>query len=89
MPRRHHELLEKIREQSESSPWEEDDWHQYCRDSFPTTAYVLFVLAKEDIWPVDRWRENIPFRTRVAFICCAVPDIISRLNRMPMGAIKY
>ncbi len=32
-----------------------DDWQQRCQDNFATTAYALCALAKEGVWPGDRW----------------------------------
>ena len=32
-----------------------DDWRRRCRDDFATAADALCALAKEGIWPADRW----------------------------------
>ena len=58
-PRRRRELVEWLKEHSKSDFREEDDWHQRCRDDFPTTACALCALAKENYWPVDRWHEAL------------------------------
>ncbi|MYH15287.1 MAG: hypothetical protein F4149_08940 [Gammaproteobacteria bacterium] len=57
LPRRRRELIEWLRQHPATDPWQEDDqWPKRCRDSFPTTAYALYALAKEGVWPPDRWR---------------------------------
>jgi len=37
----------------------QDDWRERCKDSFQATAYALCTLAKNDVWPADRWREAL------------------------------
>ncbi len=58
-PRRRRELIEWLRQQPSADHWQEDDWRQRCRDSFATTACGLCALAREDVWPTDRWREAL------------------------------
>lgn len=56
-PRRRRELVEWLRQHSGTNIWQEDDWQQRCRDEFATTACALCALSRENVWPVDRWRE--------------------------------
>ncbi|SFN06948.1 anti-phage defense-associated sirtuin Dsr1 [Dokdonella immobilis] len=58
-PRRRRELIEWLKQQPSTDHWQEDDWRQRCRDNFATTACALFALAKEGVWPTDRWREAL------------------------------
>jgi len=58
-PRRRRELIEWLRQQPSTDDWQEDDWLQRCRDNFATTACALCALAKEGVWPTDRWREPL------------------------------
>ena len=58
-PRRRRELIEWLRQQPSTDHWQEDDWRQRCRGNFSTTACALCALAKEDVWPTDRWREAL------------------------------
>lgn len=58
-PRRRRELIEWLRQQPSPDHWKNDDWRQRCRDDFPTTACALHALAKEGVWPTDRWREAL------------------------------
>lgn len=37
----------------------QDDWRERCKDSFQATAYALYQLAKQNIWPNDRWRDAL------------------------------
>ncbi|MBF58280.1 SIR2 family protein [Halomonas sp. FeN2] len=58
-PSRRRELVEWLKQHPTSDHWQKDDWQQRCLDNFATTACSLYTLAKEDIWPVDRWREAL------------------------------
>jgi hypothetical protein len=53
-PRRRRELVEWLKQQTR-----EDDWRQRCRDNFGTTSCALYALAREGVWPKDRWREAL------------------------------
>ena len=58
-PHRRRELIKWLREHPGTDHWQEDDWRQRCRDNFATTACALCALAKEGVWPTDRWREAL------------------------------
>lgn len=58
-PHRRRELIKWLREHPGTDHWQEDDWRQRCRDNFATTACALCALARESIWPTDRWREAL------------------------------
>lgn len=58
-PRHRRELIEWLRQHPSPDDWQEDDWRQRCRDNFATTACALCALAKEDVWPTERWREAL------------------------------
>lgn len=58
-PRHRRELIEWLRQQPSPDHWQGDDWRQRCRDNFATTAYALCALAREGVWPTDRWREAL------------------------------
>lgn len=58
-PRRRRDLIEWLKQQPGGDHWQEDDWRQRCRDNFATTSCALCALAKDGIWPTDRWREAL------------------------------
>ena len=59
-PTHRRELVEWLKEHPGSDDhWGEDGWRQRCQDSFPATSCALCFLAKEDIWPTERWREAL------------------------------
>jgi hypothetical protein len=58
-PRSRRELIKWLKQHPSTDDWQEDDWRQRCRDNFATTACALCVLAKENVWPSDRWREAL------------------------------
>lgn len=59
-PRRRRELVEWLREHPDTANhWEQDDWLERCRKHFPTPAWALRTLARENLWPEGRWREAL------------------------------
>ncbi len=59
-PQRRRELVEWLREHhGPANYWNEDDWLQRCRNYFPTPAWALRTLARENVWPDGRWREAL------------------------------
>lgn len=58
-PRRRRDLIEWLKQPAGTDHWQEDDWRQRCRDNFATTACALCALAREGIWPTERWREAL------------------------------
>ncbi len=58
-PRRRRELVEWLKQHPHTDSGQEDDWQQRCRDEFVTTAYALYALSQEGVWPNDRWREAL------------------------------
>lgn len=37
----------------------QDDWRKRCKDRFQATTYALCHLARQNIWPNDRWRDAL------------------------------
>ena len=58
-PSRRRELIEWLRQNPDTDDWQQDDWRQRCRDHFATSACALYALARENVWPKDRWREAL------------------------------
>lgn len=58
-PRRRRELAEWLKDHDTPDHWKEDDWRKRCGDDFPTTACALCALAKEGVWPGNRWGEAL------------------------------
>ena len=59
-PQRRRELVEWLRQNPDPDNfWQRDDWPDRCRNDFPPTACALCALAKENVWPVGRWREAL------------------------------
>ncbi len=53
------ELVEWLKQHREKDSWREDDWARRCREHFRVAAWALCVLARDDVWPADRWREAL------------------------------
>jgi hypothetical protein len=59
VPHTSREVLNYLRKHLILSKNEQDDWRERCSQSFRTTAIPLCRLAREDIWPVKRWRDAL------------------------------
>ena len=58
-PRRPRELVDWLKLHPKRDFWQRDDWLWRCINEFRTTARGLCDVAKDDQWPVDRWREAL------------------------------
>ena len=58
-PRRRRQLIEWLKEHPSTNHRYKDDWRQRCSKNFATTAYALRALAREGVWPIDRWHEAL------------------------------
>ncbi|MCP9473548.1 MAG: hypothetical protein NNA30_12530 [Nitrospira sp.] len=94
-PRRRKELVEWLKRHPAADHWREDDWRQLCQDKFPTVVCALYALAREGVWPVDRWKEafyawsqkthlNRPWRL-LAPVLAAAPDAQLQALTHPMS----
>lgn len=48
-----------VKPQPEQHPFYEDTWTDVCRTRFFHSLYALCDLARQDVWPVGRWREAL------------------------------
>ena len=59
-PQRRRELVEWLKEHhGPANFWERDDWLDRCRNYFPTPAWALRALARQNEWPEGRWQEAL------------------------------
>jgi len=59
-PRKKGELVQWLKQPPKTSyPRYEDDWGDVCRTRFFHSLYALCELAKEGLWPEERWREAL------------------------------
>ncbi len=59
-PRKRHELvrwLTKVR--AERRGFIEDTWREICRKHLLNSLFALCDLARDDVWPIERWREAL------------------------------
>jgi len=57
-PRKRYELVNWLKQSQPSrDPYSEDTWRETCRTRFFHCAYALCELAREGLWPAERWRE--------------------------------
>ena len=53
------ELIEWLKANADTEPWQRDDWLKRCRHDFDATASALSDLARQGIWPQRWWREAL------------------------------
>jgi hypothetical protein len=59
-PRKRHDLVNWLkRPPPVQRPFYEDTWRETCRTRFFHCAFALCDLAREGLWPADRWREAL------------------------------
>jgi hypothetical protein len=59
-PRKRQELVQWLtKPPPERRPFHEDTWRDICRTRFFHSLYALCDLARDDVWPADRWREAL------------------------------
>lgn len=83
VPRRRQELVAWLQKPPSTDPWRENDWNEVCRDKFPTAACALFVLAKADQWPVERWRDALQAWSNEKLLRRSWRYVAPVLQRMP------
>ena len=55
-PRKRRDLVNWLQFSQPSRAFHDDDWRDFCREKFSTAACALFALARENKWPIERWR---------------------------------
>ncbi len=59
-PRKRRELVQWLtKPQPERRPFYENTWRDVCRTRFFHSLYALCDLARNGVWPSDRWREAL------------------------------
>jgi hypothetical protein len=59
-PRKRHELVQWLKQPvPDRRPFYEDTWRDICRTRFFHSLYALCDLAREGVWPEERWREAL------------------------------
>ncbi|MDX8481858.1 anti-phage defense-associated sirtuin Dsr1 [Mesorhizobium sp. VK24D] len=59
-PKSRRELEAWLKENPSTDDWQrEDDWTDRSASDFPRTAAALFGLARQGMWPVDRWHQAL------------------------------
>ena len=90
-PRQRRDLVTWLKQHPDADDWAEDDWRRRCDNNFSTTACALCALAKENIWPTDRWRSALQawsdgkhgkraWRYLASLIAAAPPDVFQKLT---------
>jgi len=59
-PRKRRDLVQWLKKPlPEQRPLYEDKWRDVCRTHFMNSLYALCDLAREGVWPTERWREAL------------------------------
>ena len=65
------ELIEWLRANADTEPWQRDDWRERCRQDFDAAASALSDLAMQGIWPRRRWQEALLAWSEEKLIKCS------------------
>ena len=87
-PRRRRDLIVWLKQHPDADLWTKDDWRQRCHNNFPTAAYALYALAKENIWPTYRWREALQAWSNEKYGKRAWRYLASLIATAPDGAFQ-
>lgn len=59
-PRKRQDLVQWLRHSElKKNPLDEDTWSEVCRTRFFHSVLALGDLAREEVWPIDRWRRAL------------------------------
>ena len=88
-PREPSELIEWLKANADTGPWQRDDWIERCRDEFEETASALSGLAvQEGIWPRRRWHEALQAWSEEELVGRSWKTMASLLNGAPEEALQ-
>jgi hypothetical protein len=82
-PRRRRELVAWLKRPPPQHPFSEDGWHQVCRERFWTAAWSLCTLARENVWPAERWRDALEAWNEEKLLRRSWRFVVPLLQRMP------
>lgn len=83
-PRNRHKLVIWLQKpETEHQPMYEDTWRDVCRTRFFHSAYALCELAKNDIWPTERWRVALQAWATDALVSRSWYYVASIVQTMP------
>ncbi|QIB65579.1 hypothetical protein [Kineobactrum salinum] len=77
------ELVAWLRENPGSEDGADDDWLLRCRADFLISAYALYALAQEGIWPTPRWRDGLRIWAEEEFLGRSWRYVAPVLNDAP------
>ena len=87
-PRETPELIEWLKANADTDPWQGDDWSERCREEFHATASALSELALQGIWPRRRWREALQAWSDDELIDRSWDGMAAVLARAPAEALQ-
>lgn len=58
-PKKARDLASWILDHQDADHGQADNWQERCKNDFRRAATVLLWLARQNIWPIDRWRQAL------------------------------
>jgi len=72
----------------ERRPFHEDTWRDVCRSRFFHSLYALCDLARNDVWPTERWREALQVWSEDHMVLRSWRYAAPLVQTMPDGVIQ-
>ncbi|MGO9374345.1 MAG: anti-phage defense-associated sirtuin Dsr1 [Syntrophobacteraceae bacterium] len=88
-PRKRRELVNWLKQSPSSRlPFYEDTWRETCRTRFFHCACALSDLARDDFWPVGRWREALQAWSEEGLILRSWRFVAPLIQTMPDAILQ-
>lgn len=88
-PRKRRELVEWLKQSQQPSqrPYYGDNWREVCRTRFYHCAFALCDLAKENLWPTERWHEALQVWSEEGFVLRSWRFVAPLIQIMPSNVL--
>jgi len=88
-PRKRNELVQwLVKPQPERRPLYENTWRDVCRTRFFHALYALCDLARENVWPAERWREALQVWSEDAMVLRSWRYAAPLVQTMPATVVQ-
>lgn len=88
-PRKRRDLVQWLmKSPPQDRPFYEDPWPDVCRTGFAPCLCALCALAKDNIWPTERWRQALQVWAEEGLVLRSWRYAAPLVNKMPDDVLK-
>jgi hypothetical protein len=88
-PRKRHELVQWLgKPHSDRGPYHENTWGAVCRTRFFHSLAALCDLARDGVWPAERWREALQVWSEESLVLRSWRHVAPVIQTMPGTVIQ-